>query len=100
MSDVDTVILSLHIGPAKFQLINQGSIVKYLGLMITDINSSTFEMSQPFLVCNIFEFLSLEKHKTKGHDTPVKKPLLNHDLDGVPRKHTWLYHGELECSAT
>jgi hypothetical protein len=29
----------------------------------------------------------------KGRDTPVGKPLLNRDLDGVPWKHTWLYHG-------
>jgi hypothetical protein len=61
--------------------------------MITDINSSTFEMSQPFLVRCILEFLSLDEHKTKGRDTPVGKPLLNRDLDGVPRKHPWLYRG-------
>jgi hypothetical protein len=24
---------------------------------------------------------------------PVGKPLLNRDLDGVTRKHTWLYRG-------
>jgi hypothetical protein len=61
--------------------------------MITDIDSNTFEMSQPFLVHCILEFLSLDKHKTKGRNTLIGKPLLNHDLDGVPRKHPWLYHG-------
>ena len=50
-------------------------------------------MTQPFLICRILEFLSLDKNKTKGRDTPVGKPLLNCDLDGVPRKHTWLYPG-------
>jgi hypothetical protein len=93
MPDVDAVISSLHVGPEKFQLIDQGSINKYLGLMITDINSSTFEMSQPFLVCRILEFFSLDEHKTKGRDTPVGKPLLNRNLDGVPCKHPWLYRG-------
>ncbi len=93
MTDFDAVISSLHVGPKKFQLINQGSIYKYLRLLITDINSGTFEMSQPFLVCRILQFLSLDENKTKGRDTPVGKPLLNHDLDGVPCKHPWLYHG-------
>jgi len=93
MSDVDAVIASLHVGPERFQLIDQGSIDKYLGLMITDIDCNTFEMSQPFLVRRILEFLSLDEHKTKGRDTPVGKPLLNRDLDGVPRKHPWLYRG-------
>ncbi len=93
MTDVDAVISSLHIGPKKFQLIDQGSIDKYLRLMITDINAGTFEMSQPFLVRRILQFLSLDKNKTKGHNTLVGKPLLNCDLDGVPRKHPWLYRG-------
>ena len=45
MTDVDAVISSLHVGPEKFQLVDQGSIDKYLGLMITDIDSCSFEMS-------------------------------------------------------
>ncbi len=93
MSDVNAVISSLHVGPGSFQLIDQGSIDKYLRLMITDIDSDTFKMSQPFLVCRILEFLYLDEHKTRGCDTLVGKPLLNCDLDGVPRKHPWLYRG-------
>jgi hypothetical protein len=62
--------------------------------MICDIDSNTFEMSQPFFICRILELLSLDEHKTKGHNTPVGKPLLHCDLDGVPPKHPWLY-----CSA-
>jgi hypothetical protein len=61
--------------------------------MIPNIDSNSFEMSQPFLLHLILEFLSLDKHKTKGHNTPVGKSLLNHDLDGVPCKHPWLYCG-------
>jgi hypothetical protein len=61
--------------------------------MIRDSNSYTFEMSQPFLICQIFELLSLDEHKTKGYNTAVGKPLLHRDLDGVPYKHSWLYHG-------
>jgi hypothetical protein len=36
----------------------------------------------------------LDKHKTRGRDTPVGKPLLNRDLTGVHCKHPWLF-----CSA-
>ena len=50
-------------------------------------------MSQPFLVQRILQFLSLDENKTRGRDTPVGKPLLNKDLNGVPRKHAWLYRG-------
>ena len=50
-------------------------------------------MSQPFLIHGILKFLSLDEHKTKKHDTPVGKPMLNRDLNGVPQKHPWLYRG-------
>ncbi len=93
MADVDAVISLLHVGDEKFQLLDQGSIDKYLGLMIRDIDSNTFEMSQPFLIQKILEFLSLDEHKIKSCNTPVGKPLLNCDLDGVPCKHPWLYCG-------
>ena len=93
LADVDAVISSLHVGDENFQLVDQGSIDKYLGLMIHDINANTFEMSQPFLIRRILEFLSLDETKTKGRDTPVGKPLLNRDLNGVSRKHPWLYRG-------
>ncbi len=91
MPIVDLVIYSLQEGDEDFQLIDQGSLDKYLGLLIHDIDSTLFEMSQPFLVRWILEFLSLDESKTKGRDTPAGKPLLIRDLDGVPRKHTWLY---------
>ncbi len=96
MADVDTVISLLYVGNKIFQLVNQDSIDKYLGLMICDIDSNTFEMSQPFLICWILELLSLDKHKTKGCNTPVGKPLLHRDLNGVPCKHPWLYPGAVE----
>jgi hypothetical protein len=93
MADVDSVISSLHEGTENFQLVNQGSIDKYLGLLIRDIDATSFEMSQPFLIRWILNLLSLDKHKTKGCKTPVGKPLLNGDLEEVPRKHVWLYQG-------
>ncbi len=48
-------------------------------------------MSQPFLIRQILNLFFLDKHKTKGRKTPVGKPLLNRDLEGVPCEHVWLY---------
>ncbi len=93
MADVDLVISSLQTVNENFQLIDQDSINKYLGLLIWDIDSTTFEMSQPFLICCILKFNSLDEHKTKGHDTQVGKPLLKRNLNGLPPKHPWLYCG-------
>jgi hypothetical protein len=87
MADVDLVISLLQVGDKNLQLLYQVSIDKYLSLLIQDIDSNTFEMSQQFLICCILECLSLDEHKTKGRDTLVGKPLLNRDLNGVPEKH-------------
>jgi hypothetical protein len=93
MANVDSVISSLHEGTENFHLVDQGSIDKHLGLLIQDIDVTSFEMSQPFLIRRILGLLSLDEHKTKGHETPVGKPLLNKDLGRFPHKHTWLYQG-------
>jgi hypothetical protein len=93
MTIVDAVISSLKGSNENFDLVDQGSIHKYLGLLIQDIDCTTFEMSQPLLIHRILQFLSLDEDKTKGCDIPVEKPLLNWDLDNVPCKHPWLYQG-------
>jgi hypothetical protein len=59
MADVDLVILLLQVKGENFQLINQGSFDKYLGLLIRDIDTNTSEMNQPFLICHILENFSL-----------------------------------------
>ncbi len=74
MADVDSVISSLHEGTENFQLVDQGSIYKYLGLLIRDIDANSFRMSQPFLIGWILNLLSLDKHKTKA----VKLLLASH----------------------
>ena len=90
---IDSVINSLQNGEEDFELTDEGSIDKYLGVLFRDIDESSFEMSQPFLARRILEFLSLSENTTKSRNTPVGKPLLNKDLNGVPRKHTFLYRG-------
>ncbi len=93
MAIVDAVISLLKEGHEDFKLVDQGSIDKYLGLMIQDIDYNTFKMSQPFLICRILDFLSLDENKTEGQDTLIGKPLINCDMDGIPWKHLWLYCG-------
>ncbi|KAL7534594.1 hypothetical protein ACHAWF_004881 [Thalassiosira exigua] len=93
MAVVDSLIQSLKNGEENFELTDEGSIDKYLGVLIKDIDENTFEMSQPFLIRRIIQFLSLDESKTRGRPTPVGKPLLNRDLDEAPRKHPWLYRG-------
>ena len=54
MMVVDAVISSLKGGNKNFDLVDQGSIDKYLGLLIRDVDSTTFEMSQPLLIRRSF----------------------------------------------
>ncbi len=59
---------------------DKGSIDKYLGVNIKQIDANTFELAQPFLIKRITAFLGNEKGKTNEKLTPVGKPLLNKDL--------------------
>ena len=95
MEIVDSVTDSLREGDEDFELTDEGSIDKYIGVLIEDIHDNSFEMSQPFLVWRTIASLSLDENKTRRHNTPVRKPLLNIDLDGCPIKRKWLYWGAL-----
>jgi hypothetical protein len=44
-------------GNKDFELTDEGSIDKYLGVKIDDIDENSFEMSQSFLIQRIIEFL-------------------------------------------
>ena len=87
MAILNSIIDSLRDGDEYSELTDESSIDKYIGVLIEDINDSSFEMSQPFLVRRIIASLSLDENKTRGRNTPVVNPLLNRDLDGCPRKH-------------
>ncbi len=66
---------------------DKGSIDKYLGVNIKQIDANTFELAQPFLIEQITTFLGIADGKTNKKLTPVGKPLSNKDLQGVPRKY-------------
>jgi len=91
MHRIDAPIQSLHGGDEHFVLHDEGSIDKYLGVNIKQIDANAFELSQPFLIDRIATLLGIADGKTNQKLTPVGKPLLNKDLNGVPRKYDWEY---------
>jgi hypothetical protein len=47
------------------------------------------------LIKRITKFLGINNGKTNDKLTPVGKPLLINDLDGVPQKYEWDYRGAI-----
>jgi len=66
-----------------------------LGVSISQLDDKSFNLTQPFLIEHITAFLGIDKGRTNERETPVGKPLLNKDLNGVPRKYTWEYRGAI-----
>jgi len=91
---INLLIQSLHKREENFVLQDEGSIEKYLGVEIKQRDASSFELTQPFLIEQITKFLGIDNGKTNEKLTPVSKPLLNKDLDGV-RKYDWEYRGAI-----
>jgi hypothetical protein len=94
MHQIDALIQLLH-GGDELVLQDEGLIDKYLGVNIKQIDANTFELAQPFLIKRITTFPGIADGKTNKKLTPVGKPLLNKDLQGVPRKYDWEYHGAI-----
>ena len=87
------MITLLHDGTDNFILQDEGSTDKYLGVSISQLDNKSFDLTQPFLVERITAFLGIDKGCTNEQETPVGKPLLNKDLNGVPCNYTWEYQG-------
>ena len=85
----------MHDGPENFELTDEGDVNKFLGIEITRFDSSSFELSQPFLIDRLLQFLGLcnNSFETDANSlsTPVAKGLLHCDLVGKPRKYKWKY---------
>jgi hypothetical protein len=92
---VASLITSLHNGTKNFILQDKGSIDKYLGINIEQLNDLSFHLTQPFLIERISAFLGIDNGHTNEQDTPVGKPLFNKDSYGVPCKYTWEYCGAI-----
>ena len=76
---------------------DEGGVNKFLGVEIIRLDDNSFELSQPFLIDRILNFLGLCKNEFKtdanSTSTPVAKGLLHHDLDGKLRKYVEILHG-------
>jgi hypothetical protein len=66
-------------------------IDKYLGVEIKQLDDSSFEHTQPFLIERVTKFLGIDNGRTHEKLTLVGKPLLNKDLNGFPCKYDWEY---------
>jgi histone deacetylase 1/2 len=45
---IDPLVCSMHDGPENFKLTDEGNVNKFLGIEITKLDSSSFELAQPF----------------------------------------------------
>jgi hypothetical protein len=77
----------------KYSLTNDGSIKNYLGVEVVKHESQgKLELKQKFLIERILKAVDLDKETTNASKpTPVMKPLLHKDLDGLVRKFDWNY---------
>jgi hypothetical protein len=57
---INALINSLHEGDKDFLLQDDGAIDKYLRVEISQLNSLSFELTQPFLIERISKFLGLK----------------------------------------
>ena len=68
---------------------------KFLGVEITCLDNNSFELSQPFLIDWILNFLGLcnNEFETNANSTstPIAKGILHRDLNGKGQKYTWKY---------
>ena len=65
MENVHSVTDYLHDRDEDFELTDEGSTDKYIGVLIEDINNNSFEMRKSFLVRRIIASLSLDENKTR-----------------------------------
>jgi hypothetical protein len=92
---IDRLVHSMHDGPENFKLTDEGDVNKFLGIEITKLDSSSFELAQPFLIDRLLQFLGLCNNSfetnANSSSTPVAKGLLHRCLAGKPRKYNWKY---------
>jgi hypothetical protein len=89
------LITSLHDGTENFIVQDEGSIDKYLGVSITQLDDQSFSLTQPFLIKRVTAFLGIDNGCTNERLTPAGKPLLNKDLLRVLPKYSWEYRGTI-----
>ncbi len=94
-ASINRLILSMQSGPEIFKLTDEGDVNKFLGIEIMRLDGNSFELSQPFLIDCILNFLGLCNNKfetdSNSSSTLVAKGFLHRDLSEKPRKYSWKY---------
>ena len=79
----------------SYDLEDEGSLTKYLGVDMHKHQDGKLELRQPFLIERILKLLNSEGEKfdskQNSRPTPAVKPLLFKDTDGPERKCSWNY---------
>ncbi len=73
----------------------KGQLTNTWELTLQKLDDNSFQLSQPFLIECITQLLGIDQGKINEKLTPVGKPLLNKDLNGVPRKYGWEYQAAI-----
>ncbi len=68
---LSALVTSLHNGNEKFALQDEGSIDKYLGVEISQVDRTSFQLTQPFLIEQITQLLGINNGITNEKLTPV-----------------------------
>ena len=88
--EADKLIQNLQEGPEKFVFTDDGDLDKYLGVDVKRKKEGSIELTQPHLTERILNQLGMDD-AVNPRPTPVTKPLLHKDLEGLPRKYDWSY---------
>ena len=89
-SDADDLIRRLQEGEEKFVFTDDGDLERYLGVDVKRKKDGSIELTQPHLIQRIMSLLNVTE-EVNSKPTPVMKPLLGKDLDGLKRKAEWNY---------
>ena len=94
MMNIDYLIHSLKNGSENFVLTVEDAIDTFLGVNIEKIANNKYELSHPFLIERLINFLKIDfetEPKGKERIAPAGKPLIHSNSDGLFRKHKWNY---------
>ena len=88
---IDRFVSSMMNGQEGFVLTDDGDLARFLGVEIEYKDDGSIHMTQPYLIQRILEACRIKESEVNKRDTPAVKPLLNKDLSGLGRRHSWNY---------
>ncbi len=86
---IDRLISSMQSGPENFKLTDEGGVNKFLGVEITHLDDNSFELSQPFLIDRILNFLGNPNPNPNPKDSWIKGSPLQRLIPVCTSRRTW-----------